>query len=48
METVMSNKTDLRKFSQFQAQGQNMSLSCDVAAMVTGFRGRNTDMPAKH
>jgi len=27
MEMVMSNKADLRKLSQFQAQGQDMPLS---------------------
>jgi len=26
METVMSNKADLRKLSQFQAQGQDITL----------------------
>jgi len=35
METVTNNKGDLRKLSQFQAQGQEMMISLSKARRMT-------------
>lgn len=42
MEMVISNKADLRKLSQFQAQGRDMALSPD---QIRGGRDFLTSAP---